>query len=153
MFTIYCITDIHGLQYVGRTNQTLNNRLCQHRCDKKNVRYCSSRELNLDDCMINILEECYNQSDANEAEIKWIKYIPCVNKIKYDFDSKKYDNQRDKESKRKSEKIKNKKKWLDNNKDYKKIYEYNLRLYKHSWGGDSRYNNNLLCIDVNLFNM
>ncbi len=43
------------------------------------------------------------------------------------------------------------KKYKKENKEYCKEYQKFYREYKNSWGGDPRYNNNLLSIDVELF--
>ena len=54
MVKIYCIEDCDGLKYVGSTIQKLNERLYHHRSHNQ----CTSRELNLYDCKIYLLEEC-----------------------------------------------------------------------------------------------
>jgi predicted GIY-YIG superfamily endonuclease len=134
-YKIYCITDVNGIQYVGQTKQTVKKRLCEHRKDKKRGKTCSSRLLNLDDCMINILEECYNKWDADEAEKKWIKKIDCVNKNKYDFNRQEYMKEYNKK-----------------NKETKSEYDKKRSEYQKSWGGDRKYNNNLLAIDPDILN-
>ena len=114
MFKVYCLEDINGLKYVGITKRTLSIRLTEHKRDRK-WKNCSSKKLNLDNCVITLLEEC----DDKNREIHWIQKINCVNKITFDND--------------------------------KKQYQKNLGLYRKSWGGEKRWNNNLLAIDINLF--
>jgi hypothetical protein len=131
MFKVYCITDVHGIQYVGQTKKSMSSRLAQHRYDKKLNNGCSSKLLNLDDCMLNVLEECYTKEEVLEAEKKWIKKIKCVNIIKY------------------------KGRCLENKKtDKYKKSQCDYMRYKRSWGGDKCYNNNnnLLCISMDVFN-
>ena len=46
---IYCIIDINGLKYVGKTKQKLHKRLVGHKTNKKNNnKGCSSILLDLD---------------------------------------------------------------------------------------------------------
>ena len=44
------------------------------------------------------------------------------------------------------------KNWKENNKLQTNFHQQKRRNFKKTWGGDPRYNNNLLNIDVNLFN-
>lgn len=100
---IYCIEDINDLKYVGSTKKKLNKRLCDHRWDKNRNWYCSSKKLNLYNCIIYELETC-NELDRKAREKYWINHIDCVNQYKYNFDreehrknnkqkKKEYDNQ------------------------------------------------------------
>tara|TARA_R100000541_G_scaffold29639_1_gene38781 strand:- start:216 stop:572 length:357 start_codon:yes stop_codon:yes gene_type:complete len=77
---IYIITDCNRLNYVGSTKNTLSERLSSHKSHKKNgtCRQCSSNLLDLNDCEIEILEECRIE-DRNEREVYWIKIVDCVN--------------------------------------------------------------------------
>ena len=124
---IYCIEDCNGLKYVGSTTQKyLSDRLSQHRYYKKNQdkhRY-SSCKLDLHNCKIYKLEEC-DISHRKERERYWINNTDSVNELKLNFDI--------------------------NDKGKKRDYDKKLLLYKKSWGGDQRWENNLLKIDVNLF--
>jgi len=123
---IYCITDINGLCYVGKTKLSLKQRLGQHRSDR-NKGYCSSSKLNLHNCEMIVLEEFIDESKSFERETYWINKIHwCVNKVR-------------------------------NNKvngdpaSYMKRYQKQHYSYMCSWGGDKRYNNNLLNINIDLF--
>jgi predicted GIY-YIG superfamily endonuclease len=122
MVTIYCIEDINNVKYVGSTTRELNTRLTEHRYDRKRNPFLSSKDLNLDNCKIYELEKCEDKV-SHDREKYWINKIDCVNKNKFHFSFKNYENTRRKE----------------------------LRNYQKSWGGDYRTNNNLLAIDINLF--
>jgi hypothetical protein len=79
-----------------------------------------------------------------------------VNQIKYNFDEKEYQKEYREQNKEKikeyQENNKEKlKQYRENNKEKIKQYQKELNSYKNSWGGYIRYNNNLLKIDVNLF--
>ena len=127
MIKIYCIEDINGKKYVGQTTQYyLCNRLSGHRQAKKNRCAISSCELDLDNCKIYILEE----SDEKGREQYWINKIDCVNHYKLSYNRKEYRNQY---STRENE--------LQNLR----------RHYKRSWGGDERFSNNLLNINLSIF--
>jgi len=52
MIKIYFIVDIHGLVYVGATKKELNERMRQHKYNKKKDYLCSSKLLDLDNCYI-----------------------------------------------------------------------------------------------------
>ena len=144
MVKIYCITDCNGLHYVGSTTQALSQRLSKHRSDKKIGHYCSSSKLNLDDCQIDLLEQC-ELCDRSKRERFYINVIDCVNEYKLNFDREQW-------SEDNKEKVAQyKKQWREDNKE--KIAQTNKQWYhyKNSWGGDKRSNNNILEIDVNLF--
>jgi hypothetical protein len=156
MVNIYKITDINGLCYVGSTRQNIRHRLSNHTYKKKkNIRYCSSHKLDLDNCEIEVLETC-NPEIRYEREKHYINTIDCVNQIKYNFDEKEYQKEYREQNKEKikeyQENNKEKlKQYRENNKEKIKEYQKELNSYKNSWGGYIRYNNNLLKIDVNLF--
>ena len=137
---IYIIEDINGLKYVGSTIQTLHKRLIAHKTDKKRKKVASSK-LDLDNCEIKLLEICPIER-RNEMEQYWIDRIECVNTYNAFHDRKKYRDE-------------NKEKILSqvsqNNKKFAQ-YKKDIRKYQKSWGGDLRAdNNNLLKIDITLF--
>ena len=146
---IYCIEDINGLKYVGSTIQSLQKRLFCHKSNKKTGRYCSSSQLDLDNCEIKLLETC-DISHRFEREKYWIEKTHCVNTRKPNFDRKEYMKEYEKEYREKhKEKIK---KYREENREKLRKQNKEYRDYRISWGGDIRYhNNNLLKIDVNLF--
>jgi len=96
MVKIYCIEDINDLKYVGKTTQKLNDRLTRHRAGKKNVGDCSSRELNLDYCIIYELEDC-DEGLSRDRERYWINTIDCVNILKLNGENIEKRKERDKE--------------------------------------------------------
>jgi len=89
MVTIYCIEDINDLKYVGSTKLKLSTRLSCHRSSKRLNKTCSSRELNLDNCIIYSLEECIEEN-RKEREKYHINDIDCVNVFKLNYDEKEY---------------------------------------------------------------
>tara|TARA_R110001592_G_scaffold6836_7_gene37449 strand:- start:258 stop:656 length:399 start_codon:yes stop_codon:yes gene_type:complete len=122
---IYCINDCNGINYVGSTKEELNVRLNHHRSDKKKeYRHCSSEKLDLYNCEIKLLEQC-EDCDRKDRERFYIEIIDCVNVRKLNIIQ---DNQ------------------------YYRNYLKKWRSYKNTWGGDARSNNNLLKIDLNIFN-
>lgn len=89
MCKIYCITDIHGLKYVGSTKkENLRSRLYDHRADKKRKKErkknVSSSQLDLYNCEIKLIEEC-EESNRYLREKYWINEIDCVNYKTHEF--------------------------------------------------------------------
>ena len=79
MVNIYKITDVNGLCYVGGTRQGIRHRLSNHCYSKrKRRRKCSSYELDLDNCEIEVLEVCTPECRI-EREKHYINTIDCVN--------------------------------------------------------------------------
>jgi hypothetical protein len=74
MVKIYCIEDINDLKYVGSTIMDLNKRLNAHISNKD----CSSRKLNLYNCIIYEIEEC-EEEERKQREQYWIDKLDCVN--------------------------------------------------------------------------
>ncbi len=95
MVSIYLIEDINDLKYIGSTTQKLNQRLTEHKHDKKRGNYCSSCELNLYNCIIIELEQC-DLEHRKERERYYINEIDCVNQIKLNFDKDKKKEYREK---------------------------------------------------------
>ena len=126
MIQIYCIEDVHGNKYIGSTCQVLKERLWHHK-SKDNA--CSSYKLDLYNSFIYTIEEC-NEENRKEREQHHIDTTDCVNMYNVIFDKKEYMKQ-----------------WCIDNRE-KNIQKYN---YKSSWGGDKRFNNNLLQIDIDIF--
>lgn len=147
MVKIYEIIDCNDLRYIGSTSQYLSTRLCKHRGDKKKGHTISSSLLDLDNCVIKTLEEC-DENHRKEKESYWINKLECVNTNKLTFNKKSYMNNVYNRSKRGHQAQKD---YYHRNKDKKNTYNSQLRKYKKTWGGDTRYDNNLLLIDVNLF--
>jgi len=143
---IYCIEDINGLKYIGSTGQPLKERLWGHK-SKNNE--CSSYKLDLYNSFIYTIEEC-NQDDKKEREQYWIDNTDCVNIFNAIVDTKKYMKQYNIDNRQKIKE--NKKQYHIDNRDKKKEYSKQRRNYLNSWGGDKRRNNNLLLIDIDIFN-
>jgi hypothetical protein len=143
MYKIYKIVDnTNGNIYIGQTKSEVRVRIYKHKYEykiKRNI--CSSKDIlcNNDWCY-ELIEDNLNKEEANIKEIYYINNtLNCINTIKYTGENIEKRNKTMKEYKLKNEKKIN---------DYQKNY-YHL---KNSWGGDPRSNNNLLKIDVNLFN-
>ncbi len=159
MVSIYCIEDINNLKYIGSTKHKLNKRLSKHKYHKKINKGCSSKLLDLDNCKIYELEEC-DESNRNEREQYWIDNIECVNQLNTLFDRKQFNKQYYQENKeyRKEHYQKNKEHMKEDMKQYYQknkgiINQYNKQYYhyQNSWGGEKRTHNNLLKIDLSLF--
>ena len=130
MIKIYCIEDVNGLKYIGSTGKPLKHRLLKH---KSKDNKCSSYKLDLYNSFIYTIEEC-DEENRNEREQYWIDNTECVNIINVIRDKKKrkeYEKQ-----------------WYIDNLDRRK----QLYNYQSSWCGDKRSNNNLLEIDIDIFN-
>ena len=140
---IYLIEDINGLKYVGKTKQKyLCNRISSH---KHKTNECMSRLLDHNNWEYSLLEEC-DECDSKTREQYWIDNTICVNtqkvsrsKKQYEFDNKEYFA--------KIHKI-----YYETHKEEIKIYKAKLFQYQKSWGGSPSTQNNLLSIDINLFN-
>ena len=142
MYKIYCIKDINGLCYIGKTKLSLKERLRMHRYDRDRGHYCSSQKLNLYNCEIILLEEC-DKSISSEREQYWINNTDCVNDHNAIFNKKEYHKQYNKQWN-----IDNKEK----RKEYQKQYCKQRKQYQKSWGGRPDISNNsLLNIDIDLF--
>ena len=117
------IIDVNGLKYVGKTSKTLNSRLNQHLYDKKKRNHCSSKELDLDNCEIILIQEC-SEEDSKEREYFWITGLTCVNKNNRSLNKKEWSR---------LDRIKNKERYIENrqkNKEKKRLYDQKRRT-KH----------------------
>tara|TARA_R110001599_G_scaffold285071_1_gene487286 strand:+ start:354 stop:794 length:441 start_codon:yes stop_codon:yes gene_type:complete len=131
---IYQITCDKGV-YIGSTIMTLKRRLWFHKYGD----ICKSLD-NCDNLIITLIEDypCNSEKELNKREQYWIEQTNCIN-IRKAYQSK------------------------DNRIEYKKN-NASIRYYKNrdkvserskflrSWGGDKRFHNNLLSIDITLFN-
>ena len=153
MVLIYCIEDINGLKYVGSTKRNMYIRFREHYSQKKmNTAHCTSKKLDLLNCEIYELEWC-EDSNRKERESYWINKLDCVNEIKYNYDEKEYNKQYSKKYQ-----LEHRQEIKEYNINYYKNFSKNIKdnnknlyHYQKSWGGDKRTNNNLLEIDVKLF--
>ena len=148
---IYKIIDnTNGNIYIGKTTQTLNKRLAQHKSHKN----CMSRRILVNgDYKIELIEE----TDDKSRERYWIENTDCINimvpgrthkewylknKERLSEDRKEY-YQVNREKKLEYERKK-----YENNKEKIRNYQSMARRYRKSWG---EYNNNLLKIHPDLF--
>jgi hypothetical protein len=137
---IYLIIDITcGDLYVGSTIHNLNERI-RDKHEFFNAPYFKNRNC----CKTSLIEEypCKNKEELLWRERFWIDRIDCVNKRRPIIN----------EEERNKMKLDNAKKWTADNID--RVNEVRRKRYhfRNSWGGDERRENNLLFIDVNLFN-
>jgi pyruvate/2-oxoglutarate dehydrogenase complex dihydrolipoamide dehydrogenase (E3) component len=98
--------------------------------------------------------ELIEETDDPTRERYWVENTECINRIIPGRTRKEhYENNRDIILNKKKEHYENNKEkikqYYENNKDKTKEY----KKYINSMGGDPRYNNNLLKIYVNLFNL
>ena len=126
MISIYKIEDINDLAYVGSTGMTLEKRLSHHRYHKRRGIYYSSSKLNLDNCIITLLEEC-SAEDRTQRERYWINHLDTVNDYKSNFDYKKY------YEKNKDKKLAIQREYRKNNKQKIKDYEANHKERKKEY--------------------
>ena len=149
MVTIYCIEDINGLKYVGSTKQKLNQRFRGHKCNKT----CSSKLLDLENSKIYSLEEC-KESNRREREQHHINNTECVNKYKLNFNSKEYQKQYDSQHYKENKERRNQQQQqhYKENKERIKQHQKQYHHYQNSWGGNKRSHNNLLSINLSIFN-
>jgi len=149
---IYKIIDeTNGDVYIGSTTNSLKKRWNHHHIFK----YYNKLKCN---CKIILIEDypCSSKRELEEREQYYIDNTDCINKtdavmkiddriIKTRQRAKKsYHNNKEK----RKQQIQS---WRDDRRDEVLQYQINLRNYQISFGGDKRYNNNLLMIDPNLF--
>ena len=136
---IYKIIDnTNGDVYVGKTINTLKERLRKHKYHKN----CSSREIIKNgDYRIELIEE----TDDESRERYWIENTECINVAIPGRTYKEYyrDNKDKIQEYQRKKYEKNKEKKKDNMREYRK--------YRISIGGDPRSDNNLLKIHPDLF--
>jgi len=155
---IYKIIDnTNGNIYIGKTIQTLKRRLHHHKSHKE----CVSREIIKNgDYKIELIEETFDTS----RERYWVENTECINKKIQGRTGKEYRETNKERMKQlyKEYHIEYRENNREHNKEYAKQYriknkelvnkkDRDRRQYKNSWGGDPRFNNNLLKIDPNLF--
>ena len=122
--TIYKIVDnTNDKLYIGSTTLSLKKRLTVHKCNKD----CSSYQIiENGDYIIAEIEKC-DVENRRYREQYWIDNSEnCINKRRAYLTK-------------------------EQNKDKRREYAINKYHYQNSWGGDKRFNNNLLLIDINLF--
>jgi len=122
---IYKIIDnTNDNLYIGSTTQSLKNRLKTHKCNNND---CSSYQIiENGDYIIAEIEKC-DVENRRYREQYWIDNSEnCINKRRAYLTK-------------------------EQNKDKRREYAINKYHYQNSWGGDKRFNNNLLLIDINLF--
>ena len=130
-----------------------------------------------DDYQIELIQKfpCGSKDELHKRERYYIETFECVNKNvpgrtrkecqkkyreEHKEELKKYREEHKEELKEyqkeyreenKEQLCLKKKEYGKKNKEYIKEYKKKLNKYQSSWGGDKRSNNNLLCIDVDLF--
>ena len=166
---IVYLIESNGLKYVGSTDRTLKQRLSDHNC-------WNIYDMNQYDFSVKILEEIdFNEKiELREREQYYIDTIDCCNKLraiglsKKEYNKEYYERNKERLIKKSSEYQKldkaklTAKKRYENNKYKVKQYVVDnkerinqrrkeLRERKLTWGGDPRWNNNLLQIDIDIF--
>ena len=129
-----------GEVYIGSTKRKLNRRMSYHKCHRNN---CKSKEIiERGNYHYDTLEVVEDDKDILIRENYYIKTMKnCINEIKA------YQSPEERKEYMKEWKKENKEQIREYQKEYDKI----RNEYKSSWGGDPRYHNNLLKIDINLF--
>ena len=150
MYKIYKIVDnTNSNIYVGITEKTLKSRLSKHISNYKTTKGITSREIIKNG---NFKIELIETTDDSTRERYWIENLKCVNNNVPGRTIKEYDEQR---------KVSRSQYYLDNKELRAEYYLNNIEHIKKtkkqrndfqtSFGGDKRYNNNLLLIDVDIF--
>jgi hypothetical protein len=148
---IYKLVDnTNGNIYIGSTTQSLNRRKTKHILDSKKygeihnnklIKYSSHSIIKNNNFSMILLENypCNNKTELRIKEQEYIDKLDCVNSQRA---------YRTKEQKAYSDK----KCWAARNGTKKmKDYKHNLYKYQITWGGNKLTNNNLLSIDLSLF--
>jgi Zn-finger nucleic acid-binding protein len=143
---IYLIQS-NELNYIGSTPRKVEYRITEH----KRKGLFKLYDMNPNNYTLKILEEIdYNKKiELRTREQYYIDNYDCVNKIRAvglsrkEYDKILYNKNKDKRIKQASEYQKTEKSKLKRQERYK---------YQSSWGGDKQYNNNLLQININIFN-
>ena len=168
IYKIVCYAK--GLVYYGSTIQTLKRRLSKHKSNYKCGENCSSKlVLENNDFEIILIEnyQCDSKQELLDREGFYIRNNVCINKQIAGRTIKEYNNDNyekikeyskqyriNNKEKMKEYRIDNKQKSkqyrIDNNQKNKQ-YQKQYQIFKQSWGGDYRYNNNLLNISTDLF--
>ena len=128
-------------QYIGSTKNFI-----KRKSDHKNRKHCSSNIIiNSGDWDMKILEEC-TQENRYQREQYYIDNLEnVVNTRNALWNRKKnYDKNKEKNNKQARE-------YKIRNMDKIKLYNNSILHWQKSWGGDKRYQNNLLLIDLDLF--
>jgi hypothetical protein len=165
------IDNTNGNIYIGSTTQSLANRKSQHKRDTISGRNkCKSKYIIENGDYVMILIEnypCKSKEELLMRERYYIDNTDCINQVRC-YISKDERKEYEKEYALKNKDIINEKSkaWYQSNKDKKAEYDKKYRedkkeekqkyfrehsIYKKTWGGDPRKDNNLLKIDVNLF--
>ena len=77
MIAIYKITNrLNGKPYVGQTRQMIEKRFIQHSKDKTPLGN-AMRQCGLENFILELIETCETQEQANEREKFWIKVLNC----------------------------------------------------------------------------
>jgi len=164
IYFIKCLET--GEVYIGSTRNKLQKRMGGHRCHTNSCR--SKQIIERGNYFYDTLEVVEDDKDILIRENYYIKTMKnCINEVKAyrsPEERKEYNKQWKKENKEKITeynkqwKIENKEQreeyiteWKKENKEKIKEYQKQSHEYKSSWGGDPRYHNNLLNIDINIF--
>ena len=147
---IYCIEcNITGEKYIGSTIQKyISGRMRKHKTDN-----CSCKKIiERGNYKYYVIEEV-DESQRYIREQYWMDTTDnCINKQRaLGYTNKEYQTmyrQLNKDTKKEYDK-----QHYQLNKDRKKEYHIERYKYKCSWGGNPIYNNNLLLISLDLFNL
>jgi len=126
--------NINNEVYVGSTIMTLKRRLWHHKYSK--LTCLNIKDIDVD---IELIEDypCSNGQELRQREQYWIERMECINKRKA-YQSKQNRNEYKKQNDKK-------------NYELRKQLISERSKYRKSWGGDKRFHNNLLEIDIDIF--
>jgi len=135
-----------GERYIGSTTKTLSYKMSKHK--QKDNQACSKQILDRGDYTADILEETELEGiELLKREQYYMDTMDCINK------QRSYGSltRRQYYLKNREKQLKQEKEYRQRNKDKIKERKKQLYHYQLSWGGNKKYHNNLLCIDVDLF--
>ena len=167
------IDNTNGNIYIGSTIQPLYKRKSQHKEDRNKCR--SKFIIDNGDYDIILIEKypCESKEELEARERYYIESIDCINKnipgrssVEWYQDNKERILEKSKNKIKTDDRKDYEKDYSLKNKDIKREYDEQYRkdkkeekqkyfrehsIYKKTWGGDPRNDNNLLKIDINLF--
>ena len=146
---VYMI-ESNNLIYIGSTKRKIEYRIYEH----KRKGLFKLYDMDPNNYSIKILEECIfdNKIELRKKEQEYINKYNCVNQMNSYNNISKKDRDKEYYKKNRERLINQNKEYVKRNRD--KVNQYYKDRYKYicSWGGDKQWHNNLLKINLDVFN-